>query len=107
MSLKSSILIGGEKVAIDPQLLFQRLILIANNTGDCSLAEALQFELANYPTSLFDKSGLIREAQKPQLVDAIKTACDGETITSPEPVIVDHTVLDGDHCYIEFHGTGE
>ncbi len=64
--------IDGEKVNIDPQLLFQRLLAIGNaRTDDNDLEQFLQYELSTHPTALFDKYGMIREATKSQLADAI------------------------------------
>ncbi|KAL5019525.1 hypothetical protein ScPMuIL_002417 [Solemya velum] len=72
----------GREVTVDPQLLFQRLLIVANSS-DCDLEEVLKFELSVYPAALFDKNGLLRQANKPQLSEAIaalipKESADGE-----------------------------
>ena len=48
----------GEVITVDPQLLFQRLIVIANNT-DLSLDELFKYELSVYRPALFNKQGFL------------------------------------------------
>ena len=66
----AKVTISAEKVPIDPQLLFQRLLICANNS-DLGVEEVFACELSSYPTALFDKWGRLREANKPQLGDKI------------------------------------
>ena len=65
-SLGAKVTISDEKIPIDSQLLFQRLLIIANNS-DLGVEEVFAYELSSYPTALFDKWGRLREANKPQL----------------------------------------
>ena len=69
-SLGAKITISAEKEPFDPQLLFQRLLIIANNS-DIGVEDIFTYELSSYPTALFDKWGRLGEANKPQLGDAI------------------------------------
>ena len=69
LGTKSSIKIDGEEVQVDPQLLFQILIIVAQTSDE--LESAFKHELCSYPPALFDSSLLLREAHKPALVDAI------------------------------------
>ncbi|XP_070186043.1 uncharacterized protein [Littorina saxatilis] len=63
MNTKPTVKIGGERVSIDPQLLFQRLLHVAG--GDLSkLQDIFQHELTALPSSLFDDSGFMRESSK-------------------------------------------
>ena len=63
MNTKPSVKIGEEKVRVDPQLLFQRLLHVAG--GDLTkLAEIFRYELTAVPASLFDDSGFMRESSK-------------------------------------------
>ena len=63
MSTKPAVKIGGERVSVDPQLLFQRLLHVAG--GDLSkLEEIFKHELTALPSSLFDDSGFMRESSK-------------------------------------------
>ena len=58
MSTKPTVKIGGERVIIDLQLLFQRLLHVAG--GDLSkLEEIFKHELTALPSSLFDDSGFM------------------------------------------------
>ena len=63
MSTKPAVKIGGERVSIDPQLLFQHLLHVP--CGDLSkLEDIFQHELTALPSSLFDDSGFIQESSK-------------------------------------------
>lgn len=69
LGMRSSVRIDGNEIQVDPQLLFQRLGIVAQK---CDLLEsALKYELCSYPPSLFDSSLLLHEAKKPALADAI------------------------------------
>ena len=61
MRPRSTVICDGERVSVDPQLLFQRLLITAGR-DDVILKHALTFELCNLPLSLFGKDGLMREA---------------------------------------------
>ena len=80
---------------IDPALLFQRF-LVVSQTGN-RLDDVMSYELCLYPMSLFEGKGLLRQADKPQLAEAIrnyvKTKSDsGVQQTVP---VAEHNVLDG------------
>jgi hypothetical protein len=62
--------VTGDFIEIDPQLLFYRLSTLASRHVD-NVEDILKFELCGVPSSLFDGSGLLREAQKSSLADAI------------------------------------
>ena len=66
---KSAVRLDDETIQIDPQLLFQRLVTVAQTSDE--LSEAFKYELCSHPPALFDTSLLLREAQKPVLADAI------------------------------------
>ena len=65
-SAKSSIKVVGENIQVDPQLLFQRLIIASQSLEDRSAI--FNYEPCSYPPSLFDSSLML---QKPALADAI------------------------------------
>ena len=67
---KSSIKVDGEAITVDPQLLFQRLIAAADRLCD-NQADIFSYELCSLPSSLFEASGLLREADKPSLANTI------------------------------------
>lgn len=69
LASKNVIRIGKDEVCVDPQLLFQRLLTISDLSLD-NPCDVFQYELSSNPTSLFDSSGLMREAQKPSLANA-------------------------------------
>ncbi|KAK3754659.1 hypothetical protein QZH41_003875 [Actinostola sp. cb2023] len=87
----SAIKIDNDLVQIDPQLLFQRLILACE--GPDELAAVFRYELCSYPPALFDPSLMMRQPQKPVLADAIwaKLTPDAKT----EPPSGAQYVLDG------------
>ena len=73
MSHKQSVKVDGENVNVDPQLLFQRLVMAAGD--DLDVAENFKYELSTHPSALFGPNGLMREAEKPALADAIWNTC--------------------------------
>ena len=62
LAQKTAVKVHDDTIVIDPTLLFQRLIKVAETTG--SLADYFSFELTNIRTALFDTSGLMRLAKK-------------------------------------------
>ena len=66
---------------LDPSLLFQRLIVIAKKS-QADESEIFKYELCGHPSSMFDDSGLLREADKPELSKAIAKACSLECTSS-------------------------
>ena len=91
MASKSSLTIGNESVQVDPQLLFQRLILACNSAEE--LTSVFQYELASYPTALFESPLMMNPAQKPGLADAIWSTLSPDAKTGPTTQV--HYVLDG------------
>ena len=59
---KTSVKIHDDNVQIDPQFLFQRLVVAVQKQEDPSLL--FQYELCSFPPALFDFSDLLREAKK-------------------------------------------
>ena len=90
MRPRSTVICDGERVSVDPQLLFQRLLITAGR-DDVILKHALTFELCNLPLSLFGKDGLMREADKPVLADEVWKKVDG----APQLPGMPKYVLDG------------
>ena len=74
---------------MDPQLLFQRVIISSQSLDDMSAI--FKYELCSYPPSLLDSS-LILKPQKPALADAI-WAKPSSDATEPKGEVQD--VLDG------------
>ena len=75
LSLKSlSIKIDGDRIQIDPQILFQRLTTVIQSSDQ--LESAFKHELCSYPSALFDSSLLLWEEDKPTLADGIWNACE-------------------------------
>jgi len=90
---RNHVRIDRDLVNIDPQLLFQRLLAVGNTqTNEQDIDYLLQYELSVYPTALFDEYGMLREATKSQLADAIAKICPTFSVTDTEPTF---TVFDG------------
>ncbi|KAG1652235.1 hypothetical protein GQR58_026445 [Nymphon striatum] len=87
---QNTVTIGGESVSIDPQVLFQRLLIVANSS-DYDVKDLLCYELFTLPTALFDKHGLLREANKPQLADVLSVL----PIDEEKREVPKYHVLDG------------
>ena len=63
--------VDGQPIHVDPELLFQRLIVASNVIDD---RKALfRFELCSYPSALFDDTVIPRSPQKAVLANAIWT----------------------------------
>lgn len=69
LATKSSIKVDGQHLQVDPQLLFQRLV-IASRTLE-NKEEAFTYELSSYPPALFDRNQQMREPQKSVLAGAL------------------------------------
>ena len=69
LDCKSSVKVDGDAIQIDPQLLFQRLTLVAKSRDN--LEDVFRFELCSYPPALFSGAQFLREAHKPVLANAI------------------------------------
>ena len=70
LGTKNYVKVDGESIQIDPQLLFQRLIVAANATD---LKTALSFELCTFAPALFQSTGVLLEATKSTLAESIYT----------------------------------
>ena len=81
MTSKSSVKITNDQVQVDPQLLFQRLIIACDNS---QLEELFQYELCTYPTALFNSPFMLRQPQKVALADALWTKLTPEAKTQPK-----------------------
>lgn len=72
MSSKNEISIDGDMVVIDPDTLFQRLLLfILQSESEEEKEQSFCYELCHRAPSLFDNSGLMREANSPAFVKAL------------------------------------
>lgn len=69
MESNSKVQIDGEDVHIDPQLLFQRLVIISTQKGN--LEDAFRYELCAFPAALFECRNVLLKANKPILASAI------------------------------------
>lgn len=71
LASKTSVKLKDDEVQIDPQLMFQRLSIVATAGRYENPARFFEYEMSSYPTSLFDNSLLPRKANKPVLAEAI------------------------------------
>ncbi len=92
LASKTALQIDDECVQVDPQLIFQRLSLIATNGSNEDPASLFKYELCTHPAALFDHSSLPWEANKPALADALWKQVKNENEVLLDPV---HYVLDG------------
>ena len=92
ITMSERIIAGNIEVSIDPQLLFQRLLIIASNT-EIDLDELFKYELSIYPPSLFEGNGLLNLARKNQLSDSIAKKID--SFPEPNTINAQSHVIDG------------
>ena len=64
----ASVNIQDSVVEVDPLLFFQRLIVFIQPE---EINDTFNYELCIRPSSLFDKKGLMNEAHKPELKNAL------------------------------------
>ena len=100
MKSKSTITIDDEVLHVDPQLVFQRLLATVKGGNVLELEESFK---STVPASLFGDDFLMREANKPQLGDAILKFTGPGRDSLPENVSF---VLDGGWL-LYFLQTGE
>ena len=92
MKPQTSIDIEGEVVAVDPRLLFQRLLITVGNDEN-QLKTALEHELCSHPATIVGNNGLMLEADKPNLGDEIWKVADQNVQLPSNPTYV----IDGGH----------
>ena len=81
LALKSFIRIESDTVQIDPQLLFQRLVIACNRSDD--LEELFHCELCSYRVALLDSPLTLRQPQKSVLADALWTKLSSNATSGP------------------------
>ncbi|KAK3732868.1 hypothetical protein QZH41_002222 [Actinostola sp. cb2023] len=91
LASKSTVGVDNEVVQVDPQLLFQRLIIASNNSDD--MEGLFCYELCSYPTALFDSPLVLRQPQTPVLADALWAKLTGDATSGPPGDV--RYVLDG------------
>ena len=89
---QTAVMIEGEAVQVDPQLLFQRLSIVACNGDDA--AEAFRYELCIYPPALFESPQLLSQANKASLADAMWDIVK-ESQPESAPKLDVHCIVDG------------
>ena len=94
MAEKRSVQIDGEKIQVDPQLLFQRLVTAAGDEPDI-IVDHFKYELCSHPSAMFVPNGLMREADKPGLADAIFKTAKASEMSEPSRSENMTYVLDG------------
>ena len=79
LATKSSIRVEGERVQVDPQLLFQRLVIACMNSDD--LGEIFKHEICSYLAALFETPFTLRAPQKATLADTVwaQLSADGKS----------------------------
>ena len=91
MGRKSTIPVGSDNILVDPQLLFQRLIIAGERCGELPLL--FMHEMCTYPPSLFESPDMMRSGNKSDLADALWGIVGREMIHElPEDAVF---VLDG------------
>ncbi|KAK7088764.1 hypothetical protein V1264_022644 [Littorina saxatilis] len=70
LGTKKSLKVDGHSITVDPQLLFQRFITVANTTYE-DKKELFQFELCSFPSALFESHEFLRQPNKATLADEL------------------------------------
>lgn len=87
---KNALVIDGEIVNIDPQLLFQRLMLITRDMDEVEIRNVFKYELSQRPSALFDELGFMREANNSSLYDTLwkKVGCENTAVFEGRNIIL-------------------
>ena len=64
MAHKMSVKVDDGAIHVGPQILSERMILVAGRVVD-NVDDIFRYELCAYPAALFNTSGFLREANKP------------------------------------------
>ncbi|KAL8580054.1 hypothetical protein ACOMHN_065103 [Nucella lapillus] len=102
LATKTTISVQGEAKNVDPTLLFQRLVKVAQTSPEF-LPSCFHYELINIPKSLFEPSGLPREAKKYELSKFLWSGSKQDNTNLPYSV---HYVIDGVLFFIVWNGAG-
>lgn len=86
---------------IDPQLMFQRLTAVGSETLNTT-AELFQYELSSFRSSMFEANGLLKQAAKSTLGEAIWSTGDCHAEELPTTNLLN--VIEEDFYCIEYHG---
>ncbi|CAH3166903.1 unnamed protein product, partial [Porites lobata] len=70
LACKTAVRLNDGDVQVNPQLMFQRLSIMATTGGFESPQQFFEYEVCSVPASLFDPSLLLLKANKPVLADA-------------------------------------
>ena len=92
MKPRAIVEVDGEVIPVDPQLLFQRLVILVQK-DETLLMKALEHELSSHPATLVGNDSLMLEADKPALGDEIWKGAD-QNVTLPASATY---VIDGGH----------
>ncbi|XP_073243634.1 uncharacterized protein [Porites lutea] len=94
LACKTVVRLNDGDVQVDPQLMFQRLSIVATTGGFESPQQFFEYEMCSFPASLFDASLLPLKANKPVLADAIWSMTK-ESQTANDPGGSAYFVTDG------------
>ena len=94
LACKTAVRLNDGDVQVDPQLMFQRLSIVATTGGFESPQQFFEYEMCSFLASLFDASLLPLKANKPVLADAIWSMTK-ECQTANDPGGSAYFVIDG------------
>ena len=85
-----------DSISVDPKLLFQRLIVMTEDSS-VTLDKALHYELTSFPPSIIEDVNIMRQANKSALADEVDRMYNHDKRCTPDelPPLVTRFVLDG------------
>ena len=95
IQIGAKIMIGKEEVVIDPQLLFQRLLIIPNSS-DIVAVQLWEYELSIHPLAIITKNGLLHlVGDKANITSYLTQICEPESIPDDiDNLLFESSVLD-------------
>lgn len=97
MHSRNAVIIDGDSTVIDPQLLFQRLILLVGNMDESQVENVFRYELSHRPASIFDDKGFLRSGESTGLDVALHNMVYKEEVEDDRISISGKYIVSGDY----------
>ena len=81
---------AGKKIVLDPEVIYVRALALRHINPDSDFEKLLVYELAPYPTSIFNEKGAMRPCnQKLKLMTGLKIEVAARTVGKPDAFFLD------------------
>ena len=80
---------AGEKMVLDPEVIYARALALQTINPEFDLEKLLVYELAPYPMSIFNEEGLMRTCKKSKLMAGLKVEVPARMVGKPDAIFLD------------------